>query len=111
MAPPKISRGIMAMPIKPINPASRKGISTRSQILTEQCQNVERITRAKRKAENSPQNEKVKRSALCNVTNALPNDGGHNKNVAKKKDSTEFNILNLKTDIASKEDAKVRKFN
>lgn len=67
MAPPKNVRGAGAK--QTLLPLARKGVSTRSQNV--QDQNIEpNINRGKRKADNSPlKNDKVKRSALGNLTN------------------------------------------
>lgn len=88
-------------------PLARKGISTRSQ--TTRDQNIDpNLKRGKRKADNSPlKNEKVKRSALGNLTNNVNNMHieEEKKNILAKTDinvckKTVVNILKQKNENA-----------
>ncbi|TMW45393.1 hypothetical protein DOY81_009529 [Sarcophaga bullata] len=107
MAPTKSTRAVSKQlsaatsnNLTTLMPTARKGL-TRRTATNIQDQNVDVMqTRAKRKAEHSPQkNEKVKRSALGNLTNNVNNnklttvhseeDGSKQQQTAKKKETAQ----------------------
>ncbi|CAD7090302.1 unnamed protein product [Hermetia illucens] len=98
MAPSKYVRGAAATTKSTLLPLARKGISTRSQNI--QDQNVAPVTnRGKRKADNSPlKNDKVKRSALGNLTNnVIQIHVDDKKNVLAKSDNVSKKTAHIHT--------------